>query len=199
MNTNISLRKFIVDGLVGVAVVLIIFVVLGIIESLSLGRPPGAYRSADFSVAYIINDFLPKSFFVEMYGGKRILGPIPFAILTTFIGVGIGGPFLETITSRKDWGRPLLKTSGISFLAGLGLFVIYGILLGTDLLLILLLILIGGIGLGFGLVFGILIGGLVGAVFNPHKRLYKIMIGAVSSAMVGLGGTLGLILLAFGP
>ena len=181
MKTNISLRQFVKDGLLIVLVVLIIFVIITLLGWRMLVGYGVVYGLTDFSdfFSFVL---VPMFSFPELSGGGRFLSPMPFVILTAFIGVGIGGRFLETITFRKDWIIPVLIISVTSWLAGLAMIVmLFGFGMGWNFIMD-----IGGfIGTGAGI--GFSIASALGAIFNPNGRLYKIMIGAIASAIPGYG------------
>ena len=108
-----------------------------------------------------------------------LLGPMPIIILTAFISVGLVGRFLETNPSEKNWIMFVVKILSISFWVGFGLSVIYGIFSH-----ILYIIYFGFVG-ALGAMFAFLIGILGRVIFNPQKRLYKIIIGAIPSVLIG--------------
>lgn len=179
MNTNNSFRQFIKDGLVGVAVVLIIFVVIALL----------VFMSEDFSAASFFNGFLVPMFFFVETGMGYVPGPMMLVILTAFISVGIGERFLGTITSRKDWIIPILKISVFSFLVGGGLSVIYwGYVQFGEPIDDFLFFMIGSIlSTGSGAIIGFIIGNLAGVLFHPQRRFSRLVIGAMTSALVGYG------------
>jgi len=178
MNAKNSLWQFVKDGLLVVLVVLIVFVIITLL---------GWRMFVGYGVVsgYGVTDFLGFFSFVflpELSGGGRFLSPMPFVILMAFIGVGIGGRFLETITFRKNWIIPVLIISVTTWLAGLAMIVmLFGFGWGWNFIMD-----IGGfIGTGAGI--GFLIASVLGVIFNPNKRLYKIIIGAIASAISGYG------------
>lgn len=174
MNTDNSLRQFVNDGLKGILVALLFLLpILGILM-LIFSFPPTSILS-------------PAMIFLKMpYMSRPFIGPLPFVILTAFVGAGISGRFVENISSRKEWIKSMLIVSGISGLTGIGSSTLILILFGYIQFFIFFmgdLMLAGGI----GVMIGFLMGGLAGVIFNPNKRLHRIIISAISCAITGFG------------
>jgi hypothetical protein len=160
MNPKNSLWQFIKDGLVGVAIGLI---PIGIFMGIRLFN--GFF--SDVGALF----FFPNP----------IISPMSFVFLIGFISMGIGGRFLENITSRWSWIKPILIIAVIAWTIGILLsqilfiefdffdWIVLGITLGITAL---------GAGAGF------IIAGLAGVIFNPTKRLFRIIIGAIASTVV---------------
>jgi hypothetical protein len=200
MNTNTPLLRFVKDGLVGVAVVLILFVIVLMMPGVWLAL----YRFPEFTVAHL-KDFLTGMFFFMNTNGIDIYapGPMTIVILTAFISVGIGGRFFETIaTSRKDWIIRILRILGVSILVGVGLSAIgWGLLLSGSMnkfsdgfLLIVETSTVSTVAGGLGAIIGLVIGVLSGILFHLQKRSSRLAAGAISSALVSYGVGFGILL-----
>jgi len=190
--TNASFRQFVKDGLIGVIVVLVVvlleLLVLIIYE----------FSESTQGGTYIWEDILKM--FVRLF-----YGPMTFGLLTAFIGSGIGGRFLETIPSKGGWIVSIFKLSVFSWLVVVGLSAIYAAYLaitqfiedpddvGFAISIFALLMSFFMVPSGIGAIIGLLIGSLAGVIFNPQRRLYRIVIGAISSAFVGAGFGIGIV------
>ena len=175
-----SIRRFISDGLIGVVVALIFFLIL---TPIMLGS--GLLQNN-------LIDYLRLMFFVSMsYNGSfHMLGPMPYVILVTFIGIGSSGRLLETNLWGRNWIMYIVKTSIVSFWTAVGLSVIYVMFIGI--LLVVHFILWSAI----GVVLALLIGTLIWVAVRPQNRLSKMIIGSISSSLIGyIGGYLILILI----
>ena len=182
MNTNTSsIGKFVKDGLVGVIVVLIVF--LGWM-GYWFGPEGGGYYPSGLSHLW---EFIVAYFFFPNYSGDVFLSPMPFVILTAFIGVGISGRWLGNTDSRKSWIKNSLLVVVASSLAGIAVLIIPTILIHPYGYFS--PIFAGALSGG---VIGFVTGTLTGMVFNPKKRIYRILIGAVSSVCVAYGIGLGI-------
>jgi len=207
MDAKNSFWQFVKDGLVGVAVVIIIFGILIIrISSMGMptlnGQPDNALTLSRYVVIVLSYLFLTSPM------GAGFINPMPFVLLIVFIGCGLSGPFIEGITSRKGWIKPMIIINLISWLEGGILFII---------LFLLTAVLQRGTSVefdmqsflkriydvtravlstsGFGAIAGLVIGCLAGLIFNPGRRLNKIIIVSVSIALVSLANGIGLILI----
>jgi hypothetical protein len=190
MTTNNSLCQFVKDGLVGVAVVLIAFAILavslGVYVFMSSDSSAGDFYEVFLAMMFSLDDIFFGSSILE----EILLGPMPFVILTTFIGIGFGGRYLEIITSRREWEVGILKIVVISWLAVIGLSVICSRSLES--IGFVVQFIIGG---GIGAFFGLIVGGELGRALIPQKRFHKMILGALSSALVGCGGVVVSVLL----
>ncbi|MGC1376128.1 MAG: hypothetical protein WA821_07900 [Anaerolineales bacterium] len=180
MNKNHAFTQFIKDGLVGVAVVCLIYLLIRLATFLQhTPLSGGMLETIDFY-------FMPQF------------------CLIMFISVGVNGRFIENITTRASWGRQILEMAGVSWLIGL--------FMAISTLIIRLafitpsltsfgfgwLFLGGGLGGGIGMLMGLVIASLAGVVFNPQKRLYRILISATVSLFVASGAVLGATFFAMG-
>jgi len=170
MKVSDSSRQFVKDGLVGVALALLIFLILTSI----------IWSSWTLFVGESF-DYVRIMFFVSRTcNGDYMLGLMPLVILTAFISVGLVGRFLEMNPSEKNWIMLVVKTLIIPLWVGLGLSVVYAILLGS-----IVYIMYFAFAGALGVVLALLLGILGGVIFDPQKRLYKIIIGAISSTLIG--------------
>ena len=158
MNPKNSLWQFIKDGLVGIVVVLIPFAILATLFIFQNG--------ADWFV------FVTGMFFFP----DPVISPMPFVILIGFISMGIGGRFLENITSRWSLLKHILIITIVAWISGVVLFQIAFIKYSMD--WDILGLAAAGAGAGF------LIAGLAGVIFNPTKRLFRLIIGSIASTVV---------------
>jgi len=207
MNAKNPLRRFVNDGLVGTAVVIIIFGIL--VSSILIGGMPTLNGATGDAPTFADQMVIVLSFLFLMFPmGEFFVNPMPFIMLIAFIGSGVSGRFIDNITARRGWIKPMVIVSLTSWLAG-------GVLLAVLFFLTLIFlrrispafdaqsfligfyyvtraILIWG---GFGVIAGLVLGCLAGLIFNPGRRLYKIIIVSVSIAFVGLANGFGLILI----
>jgi hypothetical protein len=171
MDSNKPLRQFVKDGLTGVVFALIPFAVLTIVMIFQW------WGTAEF--AFLLRVFVGQFFFFQY----SYISPMPAVILIGFIGTGIGGLFLENIPNRWNWIIPVLIISGVSWVIG---DIYFTILIGdsapnrlwnnaTDDAML------AAIAIGAGA----LVAGVSGVLFNPSKRFFRILIGAVASMVVG--------------
>lgn len=185
MNAINSFRQFVKEGLVGVAIALVI----------GFG-PPILFISAYEEVSFLFN-FIVSMFFFP----KSDISPMPFVMLTAFIGAGIGGWFLERIVSRIGWLKNSFLVVVSSWLAGIGAFTIFFIarmLITPEFpfnqagyyFYMQALLYLGG----FGAIISLVVGSLAGAIFDPGERFDKVMIAAIVSAIMGLSIGLGILL-----
>ena len=197
MKTRNFLRQFIKDGSIGLVVALFGFVVLlGVLLSFDKAF------SASLFWSYIRRLFLfPKTSLSIANGVENwhvFNSPMPLVILISFIAPGSSGRFFENITSRVSWIKPILIIILKSWLMGI---IVWPILLIVMVQLwngsndpirfsAPLPILYGAI----GAIAGLLIGYLAGIFLNPHRRMFRIMIGAVSSACVAYSIGVGILL-----
>ncbi len=157
MNPKNSLWQFVKDGLIGVVVPLI---------------PFGIHTAI---IIFIWKGELNGNYFGEMFFFGGFTSPMAFVMLIGFISMGISGRFLENITSRWSWIKSILTISIFSMLIGV----------------VLILLRVGAWDwaivpyVGTSAVIGFLIAGLAGVIFNPTKRIFRLIIGAVSSTVVG--------------
>ena len=151
--------------------------------------------SVDFTLLQLVKDglvgvafVLPMFFFVKT-GRDYVPGLMMLAILTAFFSVGIGGRFLGTITSRKDWIIPILKISEFSFLVGVGLSTIYWgyVQFGEPIDDFLFFMLGSVLSMGIGAIIGFILGSLAGALLHPQRRFSRLVIGAMAGAFVVYG------------
>jgi len=159
VNPKKPLWKFVKDGLVGVAVTLILFGVLTPIIMYFVGN-----------LDYSVTDLVAEMFLFP----HSIISPMPFVILMGFISMGIGGQFLENITSRWSWLKPILIISIVSMLMGI---VLIPTLEGEwDWKTVPFMGIVAGI--------GFLIASLAGVIFNPTKRLFRLIVGSIASMII---------------
>lgn len=110
------------------------------------------------------------------------ISPMPAVILIGFIGTGIGGKLLENVTTRWSWIKPALIISVVSWLIGYVYFTTLGnsapntLWKSTEanIAVAVISICVGG-----------LIASIAGILFNPTKRLFRLVIGSVASIVVG--------------
>jgi len=160
MYSKNSLWQFIKDGLIGVVITLIPIVIWIVIRK--------------FQVSF--EDM--RGYIGFLFFGQ---GPMRVVMLIGFISAGIGGRFLENITSRRSWIKPILIIAVIAWIIGVLLSQILFIefdffdwyVLGITLEITAL-----------GAIIGFIIAGLAGVIFNPTKRLFRIIIGAIASTVV---------------
>jgi len=190
---SFTFRQFIKDGLVGVAIGMVIFTIL----------TPSIYYDSFFGGTYHgVGDYISQMFFIQESWVGRFPAPMLFVFLAAFSGVGIGGRSLEKINSRKEWIRSIYKITSRSWVVEIGLLAIYfGVQIIIDgdladvgfaissLAFIMIIVMIPS---GIGAIVSFLVGSLAGVIFNPQKRLYKIVIGAISSVLVGYSVQLGI-------
>jgi len=169
MKVSDSSRQFVKDGLIGVALALLVFLIL----------TSTIWNRWTLMVDESFDYFRVMFFVSKTYNGDYMLGPMLLVILTAFIGVGLVGRFLETNPSEKNWIMLAVKTLSIPLRVGLGLSVVYGIFLGS-----ITYIVYFAIAGALALVPALLLDILGGVIFKPQKRLYKIIIGAISSALI---------------
>jgi len=164
VNPKKSLWQFVKDGLVGIAVTLILS---GVLTPIIIKK---MYFVGDIDWFDSVTDLIAEMFFFP----HSIISPMPFVILMGFISMGIGGRFLENITSRWSWIKPILIISIVSVLMGI-------VLIPTlesewDWKTVPFMGIVAGI--------GFLIASLAGVIFNPTKRLFRLIIGSIASMVV---------------
>ncbi len=168
MNSRNSLWRFARDGLVGAVVGIIGF---GILMS-GFGSRVGMF----YFQGSILDELF--DFFVIMFSFQgAFISPMPSILLIGFISMGVGGRYLENITSRRGRIKPILIISIISWLTGIVLFPILFNDIGWDWNVV-------GV-TSIGAAAGFLIACLAGVLFNPAKRLPGLIIGAIASTVVG--------------
>lgn len=172
MEQNYSLPQFVKDGFMGVAGVLVISIAT--LTCLFLINRPDNIESLFEQIGWLF-------FFKD-----STVSPMPFVMLLGFINLGIGGRFLENIPTRWGWLKPILLISIISWVTGIGMFlIILGDAWGWDWEFIRVLSAFSGV--------GFFIAGLLGIIFNPAGRLYKFIIGTMAG--IGAGYAFGIVLL----
>ena len=183
MKANNSLRQFVKDGLLGVAVALINPVILIGIFLFQSGLSP---------------DNINIGALVVVLGILMLI-----AVLPTFIGTGIGGRLLENISSRSSWAKPMIILGAVSSLAWVILYAIFFAVVYYIFHETFMMCTTGGYNPAYanrifafsmesvlvvgviGWFVGSLIGFLCGVIINPSKRQYRIIIGAVPGTLVG--------------
>lgn len=124
------------------------------------------------------------------YDGIYMLGPMPYVFLVSFVGVGLGGRFLDLNPARENWMMFIAITISASFWMAIGLSALYLLFLGITLIRYFVIWSL------LGVVFAMFICALVEIIIRPQKRLHKIIVGATSSALIGyIGGYILLILI----
>jgi hypothetical protein len=155
MITNDSFRQFIREGLLGLGITFLLFLILNPVTANSLG--------AVFSIA-------PSLLLMVM--------------ITSFLGTGFGTRLLATVSSRGDWLLRLLGVSLISWLVAMGSFLAYIILSGyLDYELYYLSTYAASATTGAGI--GFTIAGFVGVVFNPVSHYAKVLMSGMISTLTG--------------
>jgi hypothetical protein len=91
VNKN-NLIQFIKDGLVGVAAACLMYVPI-MLAMVFFGM---------YSASYVF--------------GQRSCCAMPLFCLFMFLSVGVNGRFIKNITTRRGWGKPILKMAGVSSL-----------------------------------------------------------------------------------
>ena len=185
MKANSSFLQFIKDGLVGLIVALVI---LGIVITIyvSVQTPPGEV----LTLTQIIKGDL-RIMFAILPQGNSFVNPMPFVLLIAFVISGFSGRFVENIVSRKSWLQPMIIVSLTSWLIGGG---VLGLLSVVTFFLLhrftpeyfsgaLSYIIFTGV---WSATAGFAIGYLIGVIFNPSRRLYKILIVSISIALINI-------------
>lgn len=185
MHTSKTFTRLFTDGLVGVVIVLPIFLIVASLLVYSEGMSSSAE----------ILDFIEGVFFFPRSGsGWFFISPMPFVLLTVFIGMMVSGLYLERSSTRGSLVKNVLIAVAVSWFIGIigfGLFFIFGILFSGagwfnwDTLGVLMGILASGGGIGAGI--GLVLGATLGVIFNPTRRFPKILIGSIASALMGYG------------
>ena len=177
MKVNNRTRLFFKDGLAGFAIEFIIVLVM--LAGLWFTIEPAAVDDISHLLRFIEYMFW-RSPWETFY-----FGPMTVVLLTAFVGIGIGGRLLENIKTRKGWIIPILIVSNISWFTAFGFIAItwswgiFGYWYSLDYVMMAALV-------GIGACIGFVIATLSGVIFNPSRRLYRLIIGAVASAPVGL-------------
>ena len=168
MNSKTSLWQFATDGLVGAVAATVGFGILWV----SLGSKIGLFSIQGPFITELFH------FYVLMFSFQNpFISPMSSVLLIGFISMGMGGRFLESITSRWSWIKPVLIISTISWMIGIVLFAILYNLIDSGIVAI----------VSVSAISGFLIASLAGMIFNPAKRFIRLIIGAVASTVVGCG------------
>lgn len=209
MRANKFSRQFIKDGLIGLAVVFLVFAVLLVVY---LGVSLNFKLFSSAKEFWWLNWWLIKELFVFPIISISIanfhrtphvfFSPMPLINLIAFLALGSSGRSFEDITSRVSWVKPIILVAIKSWLIGVVLwpiilFVIVRLWIGSsDNLYPSTTIpqLFGGI----GVIIGLLIGCLLGFFLNPSQRLPRILIGALASICVSYFIGAGILLLQWG-
>lgn len=187
MFRNTSMRQYFKDGLIGLVATFIIYVTL-LIVAFSFELYPFTYES--FWGLIRISFMFPRTLSIAngIPNWHVFNSPMPLVILTTFLALGSSGRFLESVTSRASWIKPIIIVVVRSYLVGVALWPIFLVVIvrfwiGSNDTIddsTILPLFYGAI----GAILGLLIGCLAGFFLNPSKRLFRIAIGAVASICV---------------
>ena len=176
MQTNRFLRQFVKDGLIGLAVVFLVFAIL-LVVSLSF-----KFTSSSYDFWWLIKElFVFPITSISIANFHRTVhvffSPMPLIILITFLVIGSSGQSFENINSRTSWVKPLLIVILKSWLLG--------IILWPVLLIVIVQLWVGSNdSLRFsvnipslygtiGAIIGLLIGCLASFFLNPSKRILR--------------------------
>ena len=198
MSTNSSMKQFIQDGLVGVGVALLLLLGLAI---LFVG---GVYFFGGPGGMTDLNAFLETT-----PDELNFINPIPYILMTAFVGGGVGGWILGKASSRVEWVIYIAVITFSMWIFGSVMAVPYmafkylpmgllevggGFLLGA--LFVFTIIVPGS---GVCALIGLVILAFLGALARPEKRFYRALIGSVIGLIVGfVAGFLMLISPFFG-
>ncbi|HEU0295834.1 MAG TPA: hypothetical protein VFR47_24055 [Anaerolineales bacterium] len=196
MNTNSSLRQFVKDGLIGLAIVFLVFVVL-------LGILLRFLKPSTYEFWWLIRELFvfPKAFQSLANGipDQHVFNsPMPLIIVITFLTLGSSGSLFENITSRVSWMKPIMIVVVKSWSMGvilwpILLFLIVRLWVGSSDSLHFSAISPQLTGI-IGAIVGLLIGFLAGFILNPRRRQLRIAIGAIASVCVAYGAGAGILL-----
>jgi hypothetical protein len=188
MDTKVSSQQFIKDGLIGLAVAFLVFILLVIIAFAFEFYP---LTSRSFWSLISISFVFPRTFLSIANGVPNwhvFRSPMPLVIVITFLALGSSGRYFKNITARASWVKPITIVAIKSWLIGIILWPLF--------LVVRVRFWVGSsdaiadsasIPLVFGMVgaiVGLLVGYLAGVLLHPRKRLFRIIIGAVASICV---------------
>ena len=170
MNLEKPANRFVKDGSTGALIALIPFLLLFL----------------------LIQEFVIEFMFIDE---PPFLGPIPLTMLATFVGTGIGIRFLDSVTSRWGWIKPIFAISVSSFITFIMLVLPIKTAWGgqgniirfnaAELARFITLCAAGGF----------MLASLIGVIFNPATRIFKLVIGSLPGLVIGIGFAILLILM----